>query len=252
MLSSVFDLGPQGCQALTLLTYRCHWGKLVVTLLVLSSMEKVGDIIEISEGSAFSRPKASARDPARIFHSGFRKLRQIPSSPSWESKMKSRHLCPSLASCSSNNGNVTIGCFLIMWTAIWNFSNISHAWFMLFTFRGTRLFYDEGWGGGQTVLESASNNAETQCQLFCPSSPYDSSLPSAWWLLDGPVLSETRTNAVKSQGAKCAGSFPQPIVSRLRLWMKGMWLTFKCTKDCRSPVQRLSFHKELFVLFWIN
>lgn len=196
-----------------------------------------------SIGFAFSRPKSK--------HHEFRKLHQMPSSPSWEGQTKSGHPCPSLASC--DDVNFTMGCFLIMWT-VWHLSNLSHAWYMpvLFPQFDSVVLDFSPRQGSHSAWASRQQCRETQRQLFCPSSPYDSSLPRAIWLLDGPVLSETKTNAVKCQRAKCAGSFHQPIVSRLQPWMERMWLTFKCTKDCRITCPYVIISQRAFVLILMN
>lgn len=104
---------------------------------------------------------------------------------------------------------------------------------------------------GSPSAQANKQCRETQCLFFRPSLPYNSSLPKASWFLDGPVFFETKTNAAKCQRAKHAGSFRRRIVSRLKLWMKRMWLTINapCSGTAGSPAHMLSFHKGLFVVF---
>lgn len=156
MFSSVFDLGPQWCQALTLLTYRCHWGNLVVTLLALSSVEKAGDVIKISAGQ--KQAPWTQHEFFTVDLGSFAKSHPLlHGKTQWKAGILA--CSPWLPASSSNNGNITMGYFLIMWTAIWNVSNISHAWYTLLfpvRFRGARLSYDGGGSHSARVSQPAT------------------------------------------------------------------------------------------------
>lgn len=115
-----------------------------------------------------------------------------------------------------------------LWTAIWNSLAVTCLVpvSLIPTFDSVVLDFLPPQRGSPSA-QANEQCRETRCLFFCPSSPYNSSLPGASWFLDGPVFFETETKAAKCQRAKHAGSFHRRTVSRLKSWMKRMWLTIK-------------------------
>lgn len=226
---------------------RCN---LVVTPLALSSVEKAGDVTKI---------RASQKQAPWTQHGFFtvglgsfaKSHPLLPGKAKWKVGILA---CPPwLPVSSGNNGNITMGCFLIMWTAIWNVSNISHA---CYTLSFPQL--------DSVVLDFSTTEGVTQCQSQPATTPRPSAsssaqahpataacqVPDDFWmdqfcLKPKPMLLNAREPSVLARS-------PSPLSAGCSSEWRECDSFLNAARTAGSPVHRLSFHKGLFVLFWIN